>query len=460
VHEHAIAPLHVGVEEQAQGRDASCIATSVTDWLALDCPRMTKPAGILLLLAYLAFISLGLPDTVLGVAWPSLRAGFGISQSAMGAVLAAGMSGYFLSGLTAGSLMGKLGVGGLLTLSSGLVTLALLGYALAPAWSSFFPIGVLMGLGSGAIDAGLNGYASRHLSVRHVNWLHACWGVGASTGPLIMTGAIARGFGYRTGYAVLGGLLGLMTLAFLLTRRLWDEPAAPAQRSGAMAADVAAIPVAAGSQARIEPEPVPASFGGALRNGRVWLLMATFFLYTGLESSVGQWCFSVLREGRGHSVEVAGFWTAAYWASLTLGRILLGFIVDRLGPDRLLRWASLGALSGVLLFVTSQGVTGRLGLLLIGASLAPVFPTLMARTPGRLGADVARHAVGFQVSAATLGSALLPALVGLLVARLGLGAVSAVTLGLGLAFLVVHEWLLRVTAALALAPDAPRAEVR
>jgi fucose permease len=427
---------------------------------------MTRPAGILLLLAYLAFISLGLPDTVLGVAWPSLRDGFGISQSAMGAVLAAGMSGYFLSGLTAGSLMGKLGVGGLLSVSSGLVALALLGFALAPTWSSFFPIGLVLGLGSGAIDAGLNGYASRNLSVRHVNWLHACWGIGASTGPLIMTAAIARGLGYRTGYALLGGLLGLMTLAFLFTRRLWDEPAAPAQPAGASATalatarDAAAVPVAAGSQARPESEPVPASFGGALRNGRVWLLMATFFLYTGLESSVGQWCFSVLREGRGLSVEVAGFWTAAYWASLTLGRILLGFIVERLGPDRLLRWASLGALSGVLLFATSQGVTGRLGLLLIGASLAPVFPTLMARTPARLGADVARHAVGFQVSAATLGSALLPAAVGLLVAQLGLGAVGAVTLGLGLAFLIVHEGLLRVTAVIAVAADARRPEVR
>jgi fucose permease len=255
-------------------------------------------------------------------------------------------------------------------------------------------------------------------------------------------------------------LLGLMTLAFLFTRRLWDEPTAAAQPPGASATapSAAAIPVATGSQAR--RDPAPASFGGALRNGRVWLLMATFFLYTGLESSVGQWCFSVLREGRGLSVEVAGFWTAAYWASLTLGRILLGFIVDRLGPDRLLRWASLGALSGVLLFATSQGVTGRLGLLLIGASLAPVFPTLMARTPARLGADVARHAVGFQVSAATLGSALLPAAVGLLVAPLGLGAVSGVTLGLGLAFLIVHEWLLRVTAVRAVAPDAQRAEVR
>src|SRR5688572_30786198 len=164
---------------------------------------MHRPAPILFLLAYLAFISLGLPDAVLGVAWPSLRAGFGISQSALGAVLGAGMLGYFVSGIVAGGLMNWLGAGGLLAASSGVVTLGLVGYAAAPSWALFFPVGALMGLGSGAIDAGLNGYAARHFSVRHLNWLHACWGVGASTGPLIMTAVIARGLGYRVGYGVL-----------------------------------------------------------------------------------------------------------------------------------------------------------------------------------------------------------------------------------------------------------------
>src|SRR6187401_2832654 len=152
--------------------------------------RISRPT-LLLLLSYLAFISLGLPDTVFGVAWPSLREGFGLSPSAMGAVLGAGLLGYFCSGLVAGRLSAALGVGGLLCSSSGLVALALAAYALAPSWPAFFPVGALLGLGSGAIDAGLNAYAARHYSVRHLNWLHACWGIGASTGPLIMTAAIA-----------------------------------------------------------------------------------------------------------------------------------------------------------------------------------------------------------------------------------------------------------------------------
>jgi len=392
---------------------------------------MPKTAPILLALAYLAFISLGLPDTVLGVAWPSLRAQFGIPASAMGAALGAGLIGYFASGLWAGIGVAKLGVGGLLAASSALVATALLGYALAPSWGLFFPVGVLMGLGSGAIDSGLNGYAARHFSVRHVNWLHACWGIGASTGPALMTFAIAEGFGYRAGYGALASVLATMAALFLLTQRRWDDPR-PADGDATAAA--------------ASPPAERLGFRSALARGRVWLLIVTFFLYTGLESSVGQWCFSWMRERRGLSVEAAGAWTSAYWASLTIGRLVLGVFVDRFGPDRLLRCASLGAVLGVVAFTGSGGNLGRAGLLLLGASLAPMFPTLMARTPARVGEDVAHHAVGFQVSAATLGSTMMPALGGVLVSSAGLGAIATLVIGLSIALLLTHELLLRVTA--------------
>jgi fucose permease len=396
---------------------------------------MSKPASVVLALAYVAFISLGLPDTVLGVAWPSLRAGFGVSQSAMGAVLAAGTSGYFLSGLWAGSALSKLGVGGLLALSSGLVSVALFGYALAPSWGVFFPMGVLLGLGSGAIDSGLNGYAARHFSVRHVNWLHGCWGIGASLGPALMTAAIVRGHGYRAGYAMIASVLGAMAVLFLLTRRRWGEPLG-AGSSAAERASGEAVPV---------PAAKPASFRAALGDSRVWLQILTFFLYTGVESTVGQWCFSWLRERRGLTIEAAGSWTSAYWASLTLGRLVLGGFVDRVGPDRMLRYSTFGALLGVTLFAAGGASVGSIGLLLLGVSLAPMFPTLMARTPARVGDELAHHAVGFQVSAATLGSTLVPALVGVSVAHAGLGAVGVIVVGAAFALLLAHEALLGAT---------------
>lgn len=370
----------------------------------------------LLLLAYLAFISLGLPDTIFGIAWPSLRQGFALPPQAIGAVLVTGVSGYFCSGLLAGSLMRRLGVGGVLAASSGLVSLGLAGYGLAPSWSLFFPVAFFIGLGSGAIDAALNAYAARHFSVRHINWLHASWGLGASTGPVIMTAAVA-GPGYRSGYAVLALLLGLMTSAFVITRRQWSQPegAAPAhaERSG--------------------------SLQDALRSRNVLLSMAVFFVYTGLESTVGQWCFSWLTEGRGLAVAEAGVWTAAYWASLTLGRVALGWVAEWWGPDRLLRRASVGVVVGVCLLVLAPGLSGRLGLLLLGLSLAPVYPTLMARMPRRVGEELSGHAVGLLVSSATAGSALLPALVGFLVGRLGLEAIAFTALAAGISFAVLHE---------------------
>jgi fucose permease len=401
---------------------------------------MSKPASVVLALAYLAFISLGLPDTVLGVAWPSLRADFGISQSAMGVVLGAGMSGYFLSGLWAGSAVAKLGVGGLLALSSALVSIALFGYALAPSWVFFFPMGAILGLGSGAIDSGLNGYAARHFSVRQLNWLHGCWGIGASVGPALMTAAIAEGYGFRSGYALIASALGAMALLFSITRRRWGEPLA-ALRGGPGGA--AGDSPAGGATAK--PKSEPAGFRVALSSSRVWLQMLIFVLYTGVEATVGQWCFSWLRERRGWPIEAAGSWTSAYWASLTIGRLALGGIVDRFGPDRMLRCSTVGALLGVSLFATSAGPLGSVGLLLLGVSLAPMFPTLMARTPARVGDAVAHHAVGFQVSAATLGSTLVPALVGVIVARAGLGAVGIVAVGAALALLFAHEALLAVT---------------
>jgi fucose permease len=399
---------------------------------------MHRTPLVVLLLAYVAFVSLGLPDTVLGVAWPSLRAGFGISQSAMGAVLAAGMSGYVLSGLLAGAALSRLGVGKLLSASSALVALGLLGFALAPSWWAFFPMGVLLGFGSGAIDSGLNGYSARHFSVRHVNWLHGFWGVGASLGPALMTAAIATGPGYRAGYGLIACVLGLMAVLFAVTRRRWD--------GGAGAETATAAPSSpAGAEAAPHETRARATYREALVNRSVWLQILIFFLYTGLEATAGQWCFSWMRERRGLSIEAAGGWTSAYWASLTFGRLALGSVIDRVGPERLLRLATFGAVAGAVAFTVSSGAPGRVGLLLLGMSLAPMFPTLMARTPGRVGERLVGHAIGFQVTAATLGSSLMPALTGVLVARTNLGVISGVLITLGLMLLLAHEVLLGTT---------------
>jgi fucose permease len=213
-------------------------------------------------------------------------------------------------------------------------------------------------------------------------------------------------------------------VAFALTRRSWDHGDAGGGRTEA-------------------PPPTVGAWG-ALRRGRVWLQIGTFFVYTGVETGAGQWCFTVMREDRGVGLEEAGAWTAGYWGSLLVGRIVGGFVVARIGADRLLRICSLTAVAAALAFAAEPGLLGRVGLLLLGLSLAPFYPTLMSRTPARLGTLTA-HAVGFQVSAAGLGSAAIPAAIGLFAARMGLGVVAPIVAGLAVAFLFLHERLVRTT---------------
>jgi fucose permease len=371
-----------------------------------------------LLLAYAAFISLGLPDTVLGVAWPSLRSEFALPQAAMGAALAAGVVGYLVSGVFAGRASSALGVGGVLSLSTASVTVGLTVLALSPAWPFFVGGALVVGLGSGAVDAALNGYAANHFAPRHMNWLHACYSAGATLGPAAMTAALA-GASFRTGYAALAAVLGAMSVAFFATRARWDRG-----------------PSSGGSHAAV-------SAGHALRQPRVWLQVAIFFAYTGLEASAGQWAFTVLREARGLSVEAAGAWTTVYWGSIAAARVVMGVVVGRIAPDALVRLGTLGALVGALAYAILPPAAATAGLVLLGASLAPVFPMLMSRTPERLGREVAAHAVGFQVAAATAGTVAFPTLCGLIADARGAGAIPAALAALAALIAALVAVLLR-----------------
>jgi fucose permease len=381
--------------------------------------RPAKPSPLLVALAYVGFVSLGLPDAVIGVAWPSVRDSFRLPQSALGLVLVASGCGYFLSSFFSGRLVHALGIGLLLAASTALVAAGAFGFALSPIWTAFLACAALHGLGSGAIDAGLNGYAAAHLSAGHMNWLHACYCLGAMLGPLVMTGALTAGGAYGPGYALIGAVMLPLSLLFAWTRPLWGRaPAGPGGRG-------------VGTWA-------------ALRRPAVLLQMTVFFLYTGLEMTVGQWSFTVLTEHRGVGTGAAGVWVSAYWGAIGVGRVVFGFVVDRVGIDRLLRGCLLAAAAGAAL-IAVPGPTGCAfaGLVLVGLALAPVFPCLMTRTPQRLGPALAPHAVGFQVGAAMLGAAAVPAGVGAVAGGYGLGAVGPAAVGLAGLLWLLHEVLLR-----------------
>ena len=372
---------------------------------------------VLLGIAFLAFVSLGLPDGILGVAWPSIRTAFGVTLGQLGVLLASAMVGYLASSFCAGWLVARMGVGALLVWSSLLMVANSWGYAVASAWPVMVACALLAGLGAGAIDAGINAFAAARFSAGVVTWLHACYGVGAMLGPLLMTATLAAGLGWRWGYGLLGLLLAGMALAFALTLALWRLS-----------------PDTGGS--RRDSEGLVAT----LTYAPVWPGMALFFLYTGLEVTAGQWSYTLLTEARGVAPTMAGVAVAAYWGSLTVGRVVAGVLARRVPPRSLLRAAlAVAPVGGALVWSADGATRAVLGLVVLGAALAPVYPLLTADTPRRLGARYASHAIGFQVSAAYLGAAVIPGAVGVAATWRGLDVVGPSLVAVGLAVFALYE---------------------
>lgn len=400
--------------------------------------------GTLLLLAHLAFVSLGLPDALLGVAWPSLRDEFGLGQALLGLPLAIAAIAYFCSGLLAGRLMYRLGIGWLLAASTALVAASVLGYSVAPAFGLVLVAAPLVGFGSGAIDAALNTYAASHFRPRHMSWMHAAYAGGAMAGPAILTAVLARGATWRAGYAIVGVLLAALVPPFFASRGRWDGER---RRSEGVVLDA---PGNVGP-ASLVPEEEPPGALAALRSGRVWLQIGIFFLYSGLEVAAGQWCYTVLTEARGVGATAAGAWAAAYWGGLLGGRLVLGLAVERMGQVRLLRLATAGAVLAATLFALPLPIAGA-ALPLLSFSLASIYPGLMSETPRRVGAGVAPHAVGFQVSAATAGVAAVPSLAGFLGEWLGIEVIGWVIAACALALSFLHERLVALADRAAVPP--------
>jgi fucose permease len=383
---------------------------------------------LLLLLAYAGFVSLGLPDAVLGVAWPSLRAAFSLPQAGLGWILAAGTCGYFSSGLLAGWLMQRAGVGSLLFGSTVLVVVGVLGYAFAPSIFVFALAALVVGWGSGAIDSALNAHGARHFRPGQMEWLHAAYSAGAALGAFTMARAVERSGGFRAGYLAVAACLALLTLAFFLTRRLWSASPAPHPDAPERAPDGNEIGVLA-----------------AVRMAPVRLGVLSFFVYSGVELGTGHWAYTILVESRGFSPRAAGLAVGVYWGSIFVGRVAAGFVADRVGNVRLVRAGTVLGAAGALAFAVSAlpAVAGVVGLVLVGLAIAPIYPGLMSETPGRTGAAAA-HAVGFQVSAAIAGAVALPAFGGILAETLGLEATAALVAGCAVALLLSCEALTRL----------------
>lgn len=374
----------------------------------------------LLLLAYLAFISLGLPDGLLGVGWPSMAADLRVSTDTVGMLLFAGTVGYLMSSVAAGFSLARLGVGRLLAGSTAMAGLALAGYAVSPALGLLIPCALLAGFGGGAIDAGLNAYAAGAFGPRHMNWLHAFFGLGVAIGPLIMTGVLSGGLSWRWGYGLVAGAQALLALAFAVTARAWARP----------------DPDDSGTR---EGTSAPPRIGTTLRVPAVWLGVAAFAVYVGVEMATGLWAYLLLTEDRAVSAALAGLCVSAYWASLFVGRVVQGFIVERVGVARILTGSLIGLLTGsVLVAVPGPAWLAVAGLMLVGFAAAPVFPLLTLTTADRVGAAHADRTIGVQIGASGLGGALIPAGIGVIIDRVGEQALGPALVVLSLVLLCLY----------------------
>ncbi len=356
---------------------------------------MNKSGLYILIILYAAFISLGLPDQAFGVAWPDMRRFFGQPLDAGGVIifLLAMMSAFTSFG--AGWLRKRLSIAAVLIVSTFLTVVGMLGFALSPVWLVLLVAVLPYGLGAGAIDACLNDYVAKNYSSRQMNWLHACWGIGASLGPAIMTVAVTR-FNWQKGYVFIAVLQMILLLFFVFTRKMWKE-----------------TPVSAAS-----------AFDSSLPD-KFWmpaplLSAAFFFVYTAAEFSLSVWFYSVMVEEYRISPALAGSVVVAYWCSLMCGRFLVGIVSDRLGNRKVITGGLAVAALGVLLLFSARPFMLFCGVGLAGLGFSGIYPSMMHETPQRFSSRLASVVTGVQAAMAALGVAVLAPLVGIFISQTSL----------------------------------------
>jgi fucose permease len=377
---------------------------------------------VLLGIVYLSFISLGLPDGILGVAWPAIRQDMGQPLAAIGLLTLTMTVCAAASSLLAGRIVARVSTGVVVAASCLMTALALVGFSLAPSFAVLVMLGIPLGIGAGAVDASLNHFVAAHYSSRHMNWLHGFWGVGATAGPAIMGLALASPSGWTRGALSIG--LAQLALAVVLwsSLSLWRRQ------------------TSSHDETVFGSKSPPLLFKPSSRTA-TWLAPLCFLLYVAAEMGTGLWAASILVSNRGVGLAEAGFWVSVYYGSLTAGRFGVGLVADRLGNRRLVRLGIALAIVGAALFAV-PGLPSALslaGLVLMGLGCAPVFPSLMHETARRFPSELARTVIGRQMTASYIGGSVIPAAFGLLAGWIGLSAVMPVVVLL----LITLWWVVR-----------------
>lgn len=374
---------------------------------------------IVVAISYLSFIALGMSFALIGIATPSIRRQFdNLSLDTFGTLFIATTTGYFFASFASGRIMTRFGAAAMFALGIAIAAAGLIGYTIAPTWAIFLVFGLVVGFGQGLLDSGMNIYFAAHFGPRLMNWLHACFGVGSTIGPLVMTYLLENEIPWQTGYTLTAAIYAVLTVVFLITWGRWG-----------------------GSRPVDDPKPkVHVSAMDTLRLPLVWIGIILFVSYAGLELGTGQWGFTLFTEGRGIPEVEAGAWISTYWGSFTVGRIFFGAIVNYIKTSTLVRLCMVGIMAGTLLLWWNPAPSsGAIAVLILGFALAPLFALFVTNTQERLGPDHGPNAIGFQVGAASIGLGILPGLMGVLANSMGLEVVPPFLVALAVMLGIAYE---------------------
>ena len=351
----------------------------------------------LLVMVYVAFISLGLPDSVLGAAWPIMQVDLNMGLAAAGPVQMVVSAGTVISSLLSGKILNRFGTGRVMLVSVLMTAVALLGFSVAPGYIWLFVFAVPLGLGGGAVDSGLNDFVARHFAARHMNWLHCFWGVGASVGPIILSGALHNGGTWRSGYLIIGCIQMALVAALLFSQPTWKKV-----------------------QTR-DVEEMAAKTGGKKRRPKgVVLGLLSFFFYCGAEASVFLWAASFLVGLRGASAEQAAGWASLYLIGMTVGRLVSGLVADRIGGKNMIRLGQAICVAGIAMMFVPNVYVSVVALFVLGVGCAPIYPMTIHETPRRFGEENSANLVGLQMACAYTGSTLVPPVLGVVCGWMGM----------------------------------------
>lgn len=383
---------------------------------------------ILLAIIYLAFISLGLPDSMLGAAWPDMYAEFGVPLSYAGILSALIAVGTIVSSLQSDRLTLKFGTGKVTAVSVALTAIALFGFSASHSFWMLCLWAIPYGLGGGSIDAALNNYVALHYKSRHMSWLHCMWGVGAATGPYVMGYALTNGMGWNSGYRIIFVIQIILTMVLFLSLPLWKQRNTEGNKECGEARK-------------------PMSLKDVLRIPGAREVLICFFCYCAIEQTAGLWASSYLNIYKGIPVETAASFASMFYIGITVGRAVSGFMTMKLSDLKMIRLGQGLILLGIIILLLPAGSYVSLaGLIMIGFGCAPIYPCIIHSTPAHFGEDKSQAVIGVQMAFAYMGTLGMPPLFGVIANGISVSLLPFYLCLVLILMVIMHEALNKITA--------------